>query len=79
MRLIKYVWSDIWHLESHHSTALEGNTLVLREVEVLLDKGRAVGAKPLREYMEVQGYRRERPWRSLAGTGTAGSAARSGQ
>ena len=27
------IWSDIWHLEAHHSTALEGNTLVLREVE----------------------------------------------
>jgi len=44
----EYVWSDIWHLEAHHSTALEGNPLVLREVEVLLDEGRAVGAKPLR-------------------------------
>src|ERR1700722_16532613 len=42
----EYVWSDIWHLEAHHSTALEGNALVLREVEVLLDKGRAVGASP---------------------------------
>ncbi|MGL5852874.1 MAG: Fic family protein, partial [Phycicoccus sp.] len=41
------IWSDIWHLEAHHSTALEGNTLVLREVEVLLDRGKAVGAKPL--------------------------------
>ena len=43
----EFIWSDIWHLEAHHSTALEGNTLVLREVEALLDKGRAVGAKPL--------------------------------
>jgi Fic family protein len=58
----EYVWSDIWHLEAHHSTALEGNTLVLREVEVLLDKGRAVGAKPLREYMEVQGYGTAARW-----------------
>jgi Fic family protein len=58
----EYVWSDIWHLEAHHSTALEGNTLVLREVEVLLDKGRAVGAKPLREYMEVQGYGNAARW-----------------
>lgn len=58
----EYVWSDIWHLEAHHSTALEGNTLVLREVEVLLDKGRAVGAKPLREYMEVQGYGNAAHW-----------------
>jgi hypothetical protein len=58
----EYVWSDIWHLEAHHSTALEGNTLVLREVEVLLDKGRAVGAKPLREYMEIQGYGNAAHW-----------------
>ena len=41
------IWTDIWHLEAHHSTAIEGNTLVLREVETLLDQGRAVGAKPL--------------------------------
>jgi Fic family protein len=47
---------------AHHSTALEGNTLVLREVEVLLDKGRAVGAKPLREYMEVQRYGNAARW-----------------
>ncbi len=52
----EYVWADIWHLEAHHSTALEGNTLVLREVEALLERGRAVGSKPLKEYMEVQGY-----------------------
>jgi cell filamentation protein, protein adenylyltransferase len=58
----EYVWADIWHLEAHHSTALEGNALVLREVEVLLDKGRAVGAKPLKEYMEVQGYGNAARW-----------------
>ena len=50
------IWSNIWHLEAHHSTALEGNTLVLREVEALLENGRAVGSKPLKEYMEVKGY-----------------------
>lgn len=59
----EYVWSDIWHLEAHHSTALEGNTLVLREVELLLEEGRAVGAsKPLKEYMEVQGYGTAARW-----------------
>lgn len=50
------VWDAIWHLEAHHSTALEGNTLVLREVEALLEQQRPVGRKPLREYLEVQGY-----------------------
>ncbi|MGH3412588.1 MAG: Fic family protein [Pseudonocardiaceae bacterium] len=58
----EFVWSDIWHLEAHHSTALEGNTLVMREVEALLEKGRAVGAKPLKEYMEVQGYAAAARW-----------------
>ena len=57
-----FVWRDIWHLEAHHSTALEGNTLVIREVEALLDKGRAVGAKPLKEYMEVKGYGDAASW-----------------
>ena len=58
----EYIWSDIWHLEAHHSTALEGNTLVLREVESLLEKGRAVGSKPLKEYMEVKGYGDAAAW-----------------
>jgi Fic family protein len=56
------IWSDIWHQEAHHSTALEGNTLVLREVEELLEQGRAVGAKPLKEYTEVKGYADAAQW-----------------
>jgi len=56
------IWADIWHQEAHHSTALEGNTLVLREVEMLLVQGRAVGAKPLREYNEVKGYADAARW-----------------
>lgn len=50
------IWSDIWHIEAHHSTAIEGNTLALREVKLLLDEERVIGAKPLAEYMEVRGY-----------------------
>lgn len=56
------IWSDIWHLEAHHSTALEGNTLILRQVEVLLDEGRSVGAKPLKDYLEVKGYGQAAEW-----------------
>ena len=58
----KSIWDDIWHEEAHHSTALEGNTLVLREVQQLLDSGRAVGAKPLGEYNEVRGYADAARW-----------------
>jgi cell filamentation protein, protein adenylyltransferase len=56
------ICADIWHQEAHHSTALEGNTLVLREVQMLLDQGRAVGAKPLKEYNEVKGYADAASW-----------------
>jgi cell filamentation protein, protein adenylyltransferase len=61
-RQAQEIWDDIWHQEAHHSTALEGNTLVLREVQALLDQGRAVGAKPLSEYNEVQGYAAAARW-----------------
>lgn len=50
------IWTTIWYREAHNSTAIEGNTLVLRQVEVLLRDGRAVGDKELREYLEVTAY-----------------------
>lgn len=56
------IWSNLWHREAHNSTALEGNMLVLREVERLLEEGRAVGSKPLRDYMEVHGYADAARW-----------------
>ena len=30
------IWGNIWYQEVHNSTAIEGNTLVLKEVEVLV-------------------------------------------
>ncbi|WP_246186754.1 Fic family protein [Microlunatus speluncae] len=56
------IWTEIWHHEAHHSTAIEGNTLVLSQVRKLLDEGRAVGSKELREYMEVEGYATAARW-----------------
>jgi fido (protein-threonine AMPylation protein) len=56
------IWDDLWHQEAHHSTALEGNTLVLVQVRKLLDEGRAVGSKELREYLEVKGYADAARW-----------------
>src|SRR5712671_4752671 len=50
------IWNEIWFQEAHNSTAIEGNTLVLREVEILLREGRAVGDKQLKDYLEVTGY-----------------------
>ncbi|WP_425785817.1 Fic family protein [Micromonospora sp. DT227] len=31
------IWAEIWHQEAHNSTAIEGNTLVLQEVEKTVD------------------------------------------
>ena len=56
------IWEGIWYEETHHSTAIEGNTLILKEVKTLLDEGRAVGEKELREYLEVQGYAEAAQW-----------------
>lgn len=56
------IWTSIWYQEAHHSTALEGNTLVIKQVEALLAEGRAVGNRELREYMEVTGYAEAARW-----------------
>ncbi|MDR0347724.1 MAG: hypothetical protein LBH56_05055, partial [Coriobacteriales bacterium] len=56
------VWDDFWYREAHHSTAIEGNTLVLKEVEKLLGEGRAVGSKELKDYLEVLGYGEAADW-----------------
>jgi hypothetical protein len=56
------IWRGIWHEEAHHSTAIEGNTLVLKQVEQLLEEGRAVGNKELSEYLEVRGYADAAAW-----------------
>ncbi len=56
------IWRDIWFEEAHHSTALEGNTLILKQVQLLLFEGKAVGSKELREYLEVQDYAEAADW-----------------
>jgi hypothetical protein len=64
------IWKDIWYHEAHNSTALEGNTLVLQEVEQLLAEGRAVGSKQLKDYLEVRGYADAAEWVYDQGIGT---------
>lgn len=70
------IWTGIWYEEAHHSTAIEGNTLVLKQVELLLAEGRAVGNKELREYNEVKGYADAADWvyrQAIAPGGRPGS------
>lgn len=69
------IWRGIWIAEAHHSTAIEGNTLVLKQVEALLADGRAVGNKQLAEYMEVRGYGDAADWvygQAMEGTPSEG-------
>jgi Fic/DOC family len=56
------IWDELWVHEAHNSTAIEGNTLVLREVEQLLLEGRAVGDRQLADYLEVKGYADAARW-----------------
>jgi fido (protein-threonine AMPylation protein) len=72
------IWRDIWFEEAHNSTAIEGNTLVLKQVRTLLEEGRPVGNKELCEYLDVQGYARAAQWvysqaRSIEGWGQSGA------
>lgn len=56
------IWKGIWYEEAHHSTAIEGNTLLLKQVRLLLEEGRAVGNEELAQYLEVQGYAEAAEW-----------------
>jgi Fic family protein len=42
---------------THHSTALEGNTLTQSETQIVLEKGVTIGGKSLREHLEVIGHK----------------------
>ena len=56
------LWDDVWAVEAHNSTAIEGNTLVLKQVEALLREGRSLGGKELAEYLDVRGYADAAKW-----------------
>jgi hypothetical protein len=56
------IWDDVWCVEAHNSTGIEGNTLVLREVKALLQTQRVIGGKELKDYLEVEGYGKAAKW-----------------
>lgn len=47
--------TDLW---THHSTAIEGNTLTLSETHFILSEGLTIAGKTLREHNEVTGHAR---------------------
>jgi cell filamentation protein, protein adenylyltransferase len=57
------VWANIWTEETHHSTAMEGNTLRLRQVQLLLEDGVVTGSQnELREWLEAKAYSDAARW-----------------
>lgn len=57
------IWANIWYEETHNSTAIEGNTLLLHQVRRLLEDGVVTAAgKGLAEYLEVQAYSEAARW-----------------
>ncbi|MGI8905590.1 MAG: Fic family protein [Candidatus Sumerlaeaceae bacterium] len=42
---------------THHSTAIEGNTLTQSETQIVLEKGITIGGKSLNEHLEVIGHK----------------------
>jgi Fic family protein len=57
------VWADIWIEETHNSTAIEGNTLRRKQVQLLLEEGVVTGsAHELKEWMEAKAYGEAARW-----------------
>lgn len=46
---------DLW---THHSTAVEGNTLTLGDTHFVLEQGLTISGKPIRDHQEVIGHAR---------------------
>jgi len=44
---------DLW---THHSTAIEGNTLTLGDTHFILEEGLTISGKPLKDHQEVIGH-----------------------
>jgi fido (protein-threonine AMPylation protein) len=57
------VWAGIWTEETHHSTAIEGNTLRLRQIQLLLEDNLVSGSShELREWLEAKAYGEAAKW-----------------
>jgi Fic family protein len=54
--LVTRLHEDLRILLTYHSNAIEGNTLTLRETQLVIDHGMTVGGHPLREYLEAANH-----------------------
>ena len=57
------VWADIWVEETHNSTAIEGNTLRKKQIQLLLEDNVVTGSPhELREWLEAKAYGEAARW-----------------
>jgi Fic family protein len=58
------VWANIWVEETHNSTAIEGNTLRLKQIQKLLEEGVVAPGEghELKEYLEAKAYGEAARW-----------------
>ncbi|MFV9505446.1 MAG: hypothetical protein AB4911_12895 [Oscillochloridaceae bacterium umkhey_bin13] len=54
--LVRRLHTDMRLLSTFNSNAIEGNTLTLRETEMVIDHGITVGGKTLREHLEATNH-----------------------
>jgi Fic family protein len=54
--LVHRLHDDLRILLTYHSNAIEGNTLTLRETQLVIDHGMTVGGHALREYLEASNH-----------------------
>jgi Fic family protein len=54
--VVSHLYGDLRVLLTYHSNAIEGNTLSLRETQMVLENGLTVSGHPLREYLEAKSH-----------------------
>jgi len=55
-QIVRRLHDDLRVLLTYHSNAIEGNTLSLRETQLVLEHGVTVGGHTLREYLEATNH-----------------------
>ena len=54
--VVQRLHDDLRVLLTYHSNAIEGNTLTLRETQLIIEHGLTVGGHPMREYLEATNH-----------------------
>jgi len=54
--VVQRLHGDLRVLLTFHSNAIEGNTLTLRETQLIIEHGLTVGGHPMREYLEATNH-----------------------